>query len=749
MGTATAPATSSELRLGTPIKTLKAINTKRAAAFDRLDIHTVSDLIRHLPARYEQLSSESAIDDLPMDAVGCTRGMIVATRVVPRRGRSGKSRFEATVEDHSTRLTVVWFNQIYLQAKIHPGMTIRLQGKVTIYRSKPRIINPQWERLDDPDHTPARSARIRPVYSTTEDLPSYVIEQLVRDVFTQVVDQLTDPLPAEFVRANAMVPLADAFRMAHQPDDLQETQTARRRLAYNELLLLQLGIVLRRHHNQTALVAPALHWSSAIDKHIRDRFPFDLTKAQAGVIREITDDLQRDQPMNRLLQGDVGAGKTVVALYALLLATANRKQGALMAPTELLAEQHFLSISSMLAGSNVRIALLSAGQFSAASRQRTMLLKKIQQGKYDIIIGTQALLADAVKFHNLAVVVIDEQHRFGVLQRAALRTAVSSTTTNNTADENTPDQGESATAPEDHRQPSPHCLVMTATPIPRTLSLTVFGDLDVSTIQGLPPGRTPITTRVVDQNKAHEVYQLLAKKVAKGDQAYVVVPAIDAPDSHDQNARQADANQLKSVRAHAQLLVQKYLQHLPRRAVAAVHGRLKRRTREAIMDRFRSGEIRVLVATTVIEVGVDVPNATLMVVEHAERFGLAQLHQLRGRIGRGAHGRRSLCVFIAEPTTDDAAQRLDAIAATTDGFKIAEHDLAIRGIGEFFGTRQHGAPPLRVANIPEDMKLLQLARRDAQALVESDPTLTQESHRRLRQVLLQQYGDTLGLVDVG
>jgi ATP-dependent DNA helicase RecG len=458
--------------------------------------------------------------------------------------------------------------------------------------------------------------------------------------------------------------------------------------------------------------------NDAIDRHIRDRFPFPLTKAQNRVVRELAADLGQAKPMNRLVQGDVGSGKTVVALYALLLAAAERKQGALMAPTELLAEQHYASITRMLKGSNVHIALLTGGR-SAARQEVT---DAIERGDIDIVVGTQALLTESVRFNELAVVVVDEQHRFGVLQRAAFR-----------------ERNVAAAQTQDGRQHSPHYLVMTATPIPRTLSLTIFGDLDVSTIDQLPPGRSPIVTRVVRTAQSDEVYRYLQTRLERGEQAYVVLPAIDSNEGDDGNG-------LKNVQDHVKMLEGRLgAAH----CVAAVHGRLSREERDAVMEQFRSGAVQVLVATTVIEVGIDVPNATVMIVEHAERFGLSQLHQLRGRVGRGTDGRKSLCVFISDPTTEDGEARLKAIAGTTDGFKIAEADLEIRGMGDFFGTRQHGMPPLRVAVIPQDMDLLQLAKRDAEAVVAEDATLTSPRWATVRKLLLRQYGDALGLIDVG
>jgi ATP-dependent DNA helicase RecG len=713
-------APSQPLRLTTPLAQLPGVSKRRAELFSRLAIATVADLLRHLPMRYEHESAEGAIRDLPVGSVGSARGMIAAVRWVGPPGRGRKGRFEATIQDDTGRLSLTFFNAPYLRDKLHPGMMVRVQGKPAVYGPYLQMINPRWERLDDADAAPAAQERLRPVYPATDQLPSRIIEQLIERSLPDALALLNDPLPASLLQHHAMPALPLAYQWIHQPRTLDDAKAARRRLAFNELLLLQLGIAMKRAYVHNRLLAPALRHSDAIDEHIRNRFPFELTPAQHAVIQQIVADLIQPRPMNRLLQGDVGAGKTVVALYALLLAVANRKQGALMAPTELLAEQHYLSITRMLEGSNVRVALLTASQASARA-ERAALLARIEAGEVDLVIGTQALLTESVRFNDLAVVVIDEQHRFGVMQRAAFRIS------------------EGKTAPADNgKRHVPHHLVMTATPIPRTLSLTVFGDLDVSTIHGLPPGRTPINSRVVTADKTDEVYQYLRRRLDDGEQAYVVVPMIDD--------EQETAKQLKSVHEHTKLLQDKYCQGL---RVAAVHGRLKRQTRQAIMQRFRRGEIHVLVATTVIEVGVDVPNATVMVIEHAERFGLAQLHQLRGRIGRGTHGRKSLCVFIAQPTTPDAEQRIHAIASTTDGFKIAELDLQIRGMGDFFGTRQHGLPPLRVAEIPGDMDLLHLARRDAQQMMRDDPNLSSDQYHLLRRVLLQQYGEALGLIDVG
>jgi ATP-dependent DNA helicase RecG len=722
-----AKQTPTPIRLGSKVHDLPGVGKSRARLFGRLEIHTVSDLLRHLPMRYEYHAQEGSITQLQADTIGTARGIVQSAQWTPGSyapggfGRKAKGRFTVTLADDSGTLSLTWFNAGYLREKLHPGMPLRVQGKVKLFNNYPQMINPKWEPLDDAD-APDRDERLRPVYPATEDLPSSVIEATIAEALPHVLSELADPLPTELIEHHAMPPLAKAFEWAHLPDNTDDAGAARRRLAFNELLLLQLGIAMKRAYVHQRLAAPDLKFSDAIDKHIRARFPFTLTEQQDKAVNEIAEDLSQPIPMNRLLQGDVGSGKTVVALYAMLLAVADRKQGVILAPTELLAEQHHGSIRSMLEGADVTTALLTSAHPPKAGGERKQLLDDIAGGKIDIVVGTHALLSDHVKFHGLAVAVIDEQHRFGVMQRAAFRDA------------------NRHTAPEaDGKRHIPHHLVMTATPIPRTLSLTLFGDLDISTILGLPPGRTPITSRVVARDKSDEVYGYLRTRLERGEQAYVVVPAIDA-------AGKESAKQLTNVRDHAKLLQDKYCGGYK---VATVHGRLKRETREKIMAHFRKGEIHVLVATTVIEVGVDVPNATVMIIEHAERFGLAQLHQLRGRVGRGDHGRRSLCVFISDPTTDEAGQRLEAIAATTDGFQIAERDLEIRGMGDFFGTRQSGLPPLRVARIPEDMELLQLAKRDAQELIDADPFLHTEAHKTLRRVLMQQYGEAMGLIDVG
>jgi len=793
--------TTADISLITNIAALPGVGPARAEALRRLGIRCVADLILHLPMRYERILGEKTVEEAGEEVTPfhggsanlAVRGEVLTTRLIPHR----RQRFEATLFDGTGTVLLTWFNSPWMRFKLHPGQTIRAWGKAKRHGDYIQLTNPRWEAVA-PDSTSAREdlvERLQPIYPAGEDVTSAQIERLIERVLDRAVEQIEEHLPDEYRRQRALPELRDAYLMVHRPRDEDEVALGRRRLAFDELFLLQLAVMLKKAHRRSAVRAIALKHTAAIDRRILARFPFDITASQREVIDEITADLARDRPMNRLLQGDVGSGKTVVALYAALMAIASGHQAALMAPTELLAEQHLSTISAMLEGSRVRIVLLTG---SLKPAQRRMLLKQIEAGEVDLIIGTHALLTGDVKFHSLAVAIIDEQHRFGVHQRAllparsgsagvpparALRAATVKSKTRR-GEERFPSTGAPARRPLADARGSDaplvaHTLVMTATPIPRTLSITLYGDLDVSTIQGLPPGRTPIATRIMPAARAAEVYEYVAKRLARGEQAYIVVPVIDESDSG-----------LKDVGTHLKFLSNGYLHG---RKLEAMHGRLPREERDAIMHRFRAGEIDALIATTVIEVGVDVPNASIMVIEHAERFGLAQLHQLRGRIGRGTRtlpppsqgggqgvgrvtetrSRRTLsdrqsltegqaertavnhqsppplCILIGESTTDDGRARLDAIVSTSDGFVIAEKDLEIRGPGELFGTRQSGAAPFRVADLPRDLKLLDMARRDAKKWIARNPTLAGDDLAILRRRLWKAHGESLGLGDVG
>ena len=692
------------LSLTSPIEAVPGVGPRRGEALRRLGIPSVAHLVHYLPSRHSFEAAESPIAELRAGEVVTARGEIASTRVTGRRPRQ---RFEAILADETGELYLVFFNQPYLSRTLVPGTRVLVKGPAREFKNYLQLANPAYEVLleeaDDPTRT---EARLRPVYPATEELNSAAIEEAVQAVLESALPLIEDHLPEAFRAERGLPSLAEAYRMMHRPANEEETRIARRRLAYDEFLLLQLALRMKRAQHRAAFHAPALRWSDAIDEHIRRLFPFSFTEGQDASIADVVADLQRSEPANRLIQGDVGSGKTVVALYAMLMAAADRKQAALMAPTEILAEQHYLGISSLLEGSKVRVELLTG---SLPPAERDAARARVAGGESGLIIGTHALLTEQVAFDDLAVAVIDEQHRFGVHQRAALREKA----------------GDDAS--------TPHVLVMTATPIPRTLSMTVFGDLDISVIRGMPPGRKPVLTRVLAMDATDAADAEARVAIERGEQVYVVAPTIDG--GEEQGLRS-----LRAVRARLESGA------LAGKRIAALHGRMARQERAQVMERFRAGLIDCLVATTVIEVGVDVPNATLMIVEHAERFGLAQLHQLRGRVGRGE--KPGECILLADATTPDAAARLAAIEGATDGFDLAEKDLEIRGPGEVVGARQSGAAPFRVAALPGDLELLLLARRDATAWIGASPNLVRPEEGLLRRRLMKAHGEALGLADV-
>ncbi len=679
----------------------------------RLGLRCVADLLLHAPNRYRRTRPWQSLSQVAKEAsAGTMDDMEVRGEVASiQRGFGRAPKIEVVLEDDSGDIDLVFFNQPWMQRKLHPGMRIVATGKPREYRGRVQIANPEWRRLEDEASLSAPQsdddhASICPVYPASEEVSSDRIAAVITGVLDEAVALLEDHLSESFRASHGLPDLATAYKHLHRPELDEQIASARRRLAFDELLLLQLGVMMKRFHRRIHLRAAPLPLTDEVRARISARIPFSPTAAQDRVIGEIGADLAKDIPMNRLLQGDVGSGKTVVALAAMLQAVAHGKQAALIAPTELLAEQHARTLRSLLTDATVRLELLTGSITGAARRD---LLEAISTGDVDLVVGTHAVLTQDVIFQELAVAVTDEQHRFGVHQRASLR--------NKAADETQ----------------CPHQLVMTATPIPRTLSLTVFGDLDVSIIDEMPPGRAPIITTAIDRGGALDAYDGVATAVRRGERGYVVVPVIEE-----------SAAGLTDLESHLDSLSTGPLKHC---RLAAMHGRLDVATRDAIMEQFRMGEIDVLVATTVIEVGVDVPEATIIIIEDADRFGLAQLHQLRGRVGRGEQPGR--CVLIAEPTTDEGTKRIAAMVETTDGFRIAERDLEIRGPGELFGARQSGLPPFRIASLPRDLELLALARRDAIAWVERDPLLTLPEHALLRRRLLKAHGRWLGLGDVG
>lgn len=695
--------------LTTSIYALPGVREVQAQKLEILGVRNVGQLLTHLPHRHEWVRAQAGIAELEPGVICSAVGEITATKI---SGFGRKARFQAVLHDGDARLDLVFFNQSFLAKKIPVGTRLRVQGKPTKFGPGLQMANPQFTIIpfdDAPEQV--EDDAYRPVYPATEGITSEQIWAIVKSVLEPAIALLEDHLSEAYRQEHALPSLQEAYRMMHAPEHEDEVKAARRRLAYDELLMLQLGVHMKRAHLRRTLTAPALARTPEIDERIRSRMPFELTPAQQRVVDEISKDVALTTPTNRLVQGDVGSGKTAVALDAMLLAIAHGHQAALMAPTEILAEQHYLSITEMLKGSSVRVELLT-GSMPAADRSASV--SRIASGEVDLVIGTHALVSDSVAFHSLALAVIDEQHRFGVEQRAKLRVK----------------------GGKEHEAETPHVIVMTATPIPRTIGLTIFGDLDISTIDELPPGRSPVITKRVTREKRRTVYQWVNEKLKQGDQAFIVVPAIEPGSKGD--GKVMDLRSLKKELEGGEL----HDVHL-----AALHGRLKRDTREHVMHRFRAGKIDALIATTVIEVGVDVPNATMMIIEDADRFGLAQLHQLRGRVGRGE--KPGVCVLIGNPTTEDGIARLNAMVETTSGFVLAEKDLEIRGAGDVFGTRQSGAPPFRVADPMRDMELLQMARRDAAEWIAQSPTLERPEDALARRRLLKAHGQWLGLGDVG
>ncbi len=680
---------------------MDGVGPKGAKALRELGLTSLSDLLDYFPRAYQTESPERDLSQLVPDEIQSARGEVVAVDYVSSRGRP---RFEATLADAENRkLALVWFNASYLRSTIHPGQVLRVRGKVSYFRNLPQMANPKFEVLDDGNAEPHVESKYRAIYSASSKISSERIGTLLADNIDAALNNIDELFDASLLKKHRLLGRRAAYRQIHLPDNPQSAESARRRLIYDELMLMQLGLGLGRQTRDGRLSAPLLRCDKLLDTRIRGRFPFPLTDAQARAIYDIVGDVKSGRPMNRLLQGDVGSGKTVVALYAMLLAVANKMQAAILAPTEVLAEQHYLTLSRFLEGSSVTVELLTARSRRAS---RGSIVKRIRSGEIHLAIGTQAMIQEDVEFANLGMVVIDEQHKLGVKQRALLKSM-------------------------GH---SPHYLVMTATPIPRTLALSFFADFDVSVINELPPGRQPIETRWVRPGNAKQAYDFIRAQVQRGRQAYVVVPQVEDNGIDD----------AKSVKKEFDRLQKGPLEGL---RLSMIHGRMDSDEKQSTMQSFRTGEIDVLIATTVIEVGVDVSNATVMLIDNADRFGLSQLHQLRGRVGRG--GEKSHCILLSDANTDSALERLNAMVRSNDGFEIAEIDLKLRGYGEFFGTRQHGLPEMKLADITQELGMLQIAKSDALEILRTDPKLRDASHKALREALRKQFGDEIELSQVG
>ena len=681
------------LRLADRLDTLPGIGPARARGLEKLGLVTVEDLLRCYPRSYEDRRKFSTVAAAPVDIPVCLE-LLVAEPPRLSRIRKGLELVKARLVDDTGSLTATFFNQTYMKDALRPGETYIVYGKVEGPPGRRQMTNPVCERSDRVRFTGC----ILPVYALTHGISNNLLAGLARRCVDECAGQMEEVLPGPLRREHALAAAEFACRSIHFPRDEEALELARRRLIFEELFCLTCGMTLLRTRRDEAAGVP---FTIPPVEEFLALLPFPLTGAQRRVMDEIAADVSAGPPMNRLVQGDVGSGKTMVAAYGAWLAAKNGRQCALMAPTELLAEQHFRSLAPLLEQASLRVGLLTG---AVKGRARKELLAALAAGELDLLIGTHALLSEGVDYADLGLVITDEQHRFGVAQRAAL----------------------SAKA----RRP-PHVLVLSATPIPRTLSLVIYGDLDVSVIDELPPGRTPVQTFVVGEDKRQRMYGFVRKLVGEGRQVYMVCPAVE--EGEDEGAG------LKAAASYARSL---QTEVFPDLRVGLVHGKMKPREKDAVMTAFAGGELDVLVSTTVIEVGVDVPNAALMVVENADRFGLSQLHQLRGRVGRGKH--QSYCVLVTSTRNPDSRARLKVLTKTTDGFQIAEEDLKLRGPGDFFGQRQHGLPQLRIADLAGDMRVLKEAQLAAQALLERDPGLKRPEHAPLlKQVhrLFEQHGD--------
>jgi ATP-dependent DNA helicase RecG len=669
------------------------VGPRRAEGLSSAGLETVRDLLFYFPRRYLDRSTVTRVADLREGEEATVVGEIRAAGII--KGR--KMRFEATLDDGSGLLQLVFFHQPRrFVAALKKGVRLACTGAPQIYYEL-QMVHPEFEILDSedaalgPDH-----GRIVPLYPGSADLAKHRIDsrllrRLVQTILTtDLPDALEDPLPRRTSEEHGFPPLGEAIRQIHFPDNAAIAEAARRRFAFEELFVIQVHLVQRRARLTERHKLHTYHAPGPPERQLLESLPFELTGDQKKALQEIMADMGCDRPMQRLLQGDVGAGKTVVAAFAMHLAVRSGYQTALMAPTEILAEQHLATLTQLLAPVGIRPELLTG---SMAAPERRRVTGALADGSVDLVVGTHALIQESIGFRRLALAVVDEQHRFGVRQRAALA----------------------------EKSDGTDVLVMTATPIPRTLQLTLYGDLHLTTLRELPPGRTPVTTRLIGEEELPRLWHWLEDRFARGDQAYLVYPIIEESEKQDLKAATAEYTRLKQA-------------VFPQRRLALVHGRTPAEKRRTTMNAFRAGRADLLVATTVIEIGVDIPNANIMVIEHAERFGLSQLHQLRGRIRRGK--KRAYCIAVTSSRpSGHTGERLRTFAGTADGFEIAEADLTLRGPGELLGARQHGLPTLRVANLARDGELLERARQDAETLCRENPQLTGPQWRALRRSL--------------
>ena len=676
-------ATTSWQVLQAPLVTLRGVGQARAALLEKLGLRTLEDLLFCYPRRYEDYAGLKTIMQLEFGEWVTVIGKVWDAGA--RETQGGRKLFKAVLSDNTGFLELTWFNQPYLADRIKSGMLLKVTGKVGQYLGRPTMVAPEWEPVEREE---LKAAGLLPVYPLTEGLTQKVMRSIVEQALNLWAERVPETLSDTLRQRYQLWPLSQALRKIHFPEDHGQLRLARRRLAFEEALILQIGL-LRQKRAWKAQPGQTITLDPAQVTALIEALPYTLTGAQQRSLNEMLQDLASGQPMNRLLQGDVGSGKTVVAALLLALLAGAGYQGALMVPTEILAEQHYATLSRLFAAfpQAPTLALLTG---STPEREREAIYAGLADGSISVVVGTHALIQDRVTFARLALVVIDEQHRFGVEQRAALRA----------------------------KGLNPHVLVMTATPIPRSLELTVWGHVDVSVLDELPPGRQPVETRVLKPYERERAYQFIQHQIEKGRQAFIVYPLVEESEKLDARAAVEEFERLRR-------------EVFPRLRLGLLHGQMRSEEKEAVMAQMKRGELDILVATTVIEVGIDIPNATVMLVDGAERFGLAQLHQLRGRVGRGAE--RSYCLLLSEDPSEEAAERLKALESTTDGFLLAQKDLEMRGPGEFLGTRQSGWPDLPILMVVGDTRVLHEAREAALGLLDEDPDLVKPENQALAQ----------------
>ncbi|MGE5197774.1 MAG: ATP-dependent DNA helicase RecG [Deltaproteobacteria bacterium] len=695
------------MELTASVQYLKGVGPKRIKLFNGIGIYSVEDMFYYFPRRYEDRTTFTTVSQLQEGQVQTIKAKILARDMRQSFRRHRFSIVEAAVGDSTGKIFCVWFNQPYLKDYFKVGQEIIFYGKVERYAGRLQMSSPEFEMVTEGDNESLNAGRIVPVYPLPQGLTQRYLRRLIKEALDECLTRISDFLPYDIRLRNDLLNLARSLRNIHFPENPDMQNQAHRRLSFEEFFIFQLPLVIRKVRKQDRAGLAHKVEGKLVDDFI-SRLPFELTGDQKKVIGEIKADMERPVAMHRLLQGDVGSGKTVVAAVAAMIAIQGGYQAALLAPTEILAQQHADKIKNQIAGiqcgkKKINLGLLTG---STAAKEKNKIYKKIKEGRIDLVIGTHALLEEQVKFENLGLVIIDEQHKFGVGQRALL-----------------PQKGA-----------NPDVLIMTATPIPRTLAITLYGDLDISVIRELPPGRKPVVTQLVSAQKRPDIYGFIKENIRQGRQAYVVYPIIEESYNLDL---------LSAKKMHAQLKSDSFREF----NVGLLHGRMKEAQQRKIMSDFKSGKIQVLVATTVLEVGIDVANASVMVVEHAERFGLSQLHQLRGRIGRGPY--ESFCILVSDAQAPEAKMRLEAMVSYSDGFRIAEEDLKIRGPGEFFGRRQHGLTELKIANPLTQMQLLKKAREEAIKLITADPFLQERQNFLLKEKLLQRFPEYERLMMVG